>query len=71
MSAGPIMPPQPRTPAGRAGLAALLNRFDRALVALDFDGTLAPIVADPTTSRIAPGGLDVLRRLAGVVGRIA
>jgi trehalose-phosphatase len=65
------MPPQPRTPAGRAGLAALVNRFDRALVALDFDGTLAPIVADPTTSRIAPGGLDVLRRLAGVVGRIA
>lgn len=71
MSPEPAMSMEPRTPAGREGLAVLVDNIDRALVALDFDGTLSPIVADPTTSRIAPGGLDVLRRLAGVVGRVA
>jgi trehalose 6-phosphate phosphatase len=35
-----------------------------ALIALDFDGTLAPIVADPTTSRPADGALPALRALA-------
>lgn len=34
-----------------------------ALVAVDFDGTLAPIVPDPTDSRPAPGGVEALRRL--------
>jgi trehalose-phosphatase len=34
------------------------------LVALDFDGTLAPLRDDPSTSRIAPGGEAVLARLA-------
>ncbi|HEX5494952.1 MAG TPA: trehalose-phosphatase [Mycobacteriales bacterium] len=71
MDAEPVALPQPRTPAGRAGLAALVDRPDRSLVALDFDGTLSPIVADPTASRIAPGGLDALRALAGAVGRVA
>jgi trehalose 6-phosphate phosphatase len=41
----------------RAGLA-------HALIALDFDGTLAPIVPDPTTSRPVPGALASLRALA-------
>lgn len=63
--------PEPRTPGGRAGLAALTADPGRSLVALDFDGTLAPIVDDPTTSRLAPGGLEALRRLTGVVGRVA
>ena len=35
-----------------------------ALVALDFDGTLAPIVADPTQSRPVPGAISTLRGLA-------
>jgi trehalose 6-phosphate phosphatase len=38
--------------------------LDRALIALDFDGTLAPIVPDPTQSRPVSGALDALRRLA-------
>jgi trehalose 6-phosphate phosphatase len=63
--------PVPRTVAGRAGLGALLDAPGSALVALDFDGTLAPIVTDPASSRLAPGGLDALRRLAGVVGTLA
>ncbi|MEH6379516.1 trehalose-phosphatase, partial [Streptomyces sp. KLMMK] len=39
--------PVPVTPAGRDGLAALLAGPQRAVVALDFDGTLAGIVPDP------------------------
>ncbi|NED21375.1 trehalose-phosphatase, partial [Streptomyces sp. SID9913] len=34
--------PTPVTRAGREGLDALLARPDRALIGLDFDGTLAP-----------------------------
>ena len=39
--------PTPSSEAGRAGLAALLDRPGAALLGLDFDGTLAPIVPDP------------------------
>ena len=53
----------PRTAAGRAGLAALLARPAAALVALDFDGTLAPIVADPSRAYAHPDAVAVLRRL--------
>jgi trehalose 6-phosphate phosphatase len=35
-----------------------------ALIALDFDGTLAPIVPDPADSRPAPGALEALAALA-------
>lgn len=35
-----------------------------ALIAFDFDGTLAPIVPDPARSRPAPGAVDALRSLA-------
>lgn len=38
------------------------------LVALDLDGTLAPLRDDPMTSRVAPGGEAVLAQLAGVPG---
>ncbi|MGB8939572.1 MAG: trehalose-phosphatase, partial [Streptomyces sp.] len=46
--------PEPVTPAGREGLAALLARPGKAVIALDFDGTLAPIVADPEQARAHP-----------------
>jgi trehalose-phosphatase len=38
------------------------------LVALDFDGTLAPLQDDPSASRILPAGVEVLARLAGTPG---
>ena len=38
------------------------------LVALDFDGTLAPLVDDPDTSRALPAAVDALRSLAGAPG---
>jgi trehalose 6-phosphate phosphatase len=47
--------------AGRAGLAALLDRPGAALLGLDFDGTLAPIVPDPDAARAHP---DVPLRLS-------
>ncbi|OEV10195.1 trehalose phosphatase, partial [Streptomyces nanshensis] len=49
--------PTPRTRAGRDGLAAILAEPQRALVAFDFDGTLAPIVADPAEARAHPGAV--------------
>jgi trehalose 6-phosphate phosphatase len=63
--------PSPRSEAGRAGLAALIQAPDRALVALDYDGTLAPIVGDPGQARPHPGAVPALRRLAARVGTVA
>ncbi|WP_431043693.1 trehalose-phosphatase [Streptomyces sp. P1-3] len=56
--------PVPATPAGRDGLAALLARPERAVVAVDFDGTLADIVPDPEQARAHPGAVPALARLA-------
>jgi len=56
--------PEPRTAAGAAGLAALLKDPARAVVALDFDGTLAPIVPDPERAYAHPGAVDALARIA-------
>ncbi|MBP2365364.1 trehalose-phosphatase [Pseudonocardia parietis] len=41
-----------------------IARVDRLLVALDFDGVLAPLVDDPSTSRPLPESADAVRRLA-------
>lgn len=52
-------------------LGALVADPGGALVACDYDGTLAPIVADPAAAVPAPGALDALLALAGRVGRLA
>lgn len=62
--------PQPSTPAGRAGLAALLADPRSAVVALDFDGTLAPIVPDPDRARAHPAAVAALEALAPLVGAV-
>ncbi|GAA4414619.1 trehalose-phosphatase [Georgenia halophila] len=38
----------------------------RLLVGLDFDGVLAPIVVDPTTSRMLPASADAVARLSAL-----
>lgn len=62
--------PEARTAAGGAGLEALRRDPRGAVVALDFDGTLAPIAADPEAARAHPGVVSALRRLAPLVGRV-
>ena len=64
-------PPRAATPEGQAGLDALLSRPRQALIGTDFDGTLAPIVADPRAARALPGAVPALRRLAQAVGTLA
>ena len=51
----------------RIALAAFAAR-PRVLVAVDFDGTLAPFVTDPLQARAVPGGLEVLRDAAALGG---
>ncbi|MDH6118204.1 trehalose 6-phosphate phosphatase [Kitasatospora sp. GAS204A] len=62
---------EPTTPAGRAGLAAVLADPAGAVVALDFDGTLAPIVADPERAYAHPDAAAALARLAPLVNTVA
>jgi trehalose 6-phosphate phosphatase len=53
-----------------AALTALARDAARRplVVALDFDGTLAPLVDDPDTSRALPAAVEALRALAGAPG---
>ncbi|MCC8482630.1 trehalose-phosphatase [Streptomyces globisporus] len=71
MGSHPERLPNPTTPAGREGLDAVLARPDRAVVALDFDGTLADIVPDPEQARAHPGTVEALVALAPKVAAIA
>jgi trehalose 6-phosphate phosphatase len=63
--------PRPATAAGQAGLAALLAEPARALVTVDFDGTLSPIVERPDEARPVTGGLAALRAAARAFGQVA
>ena len=63
--------PRARTTEGQAGLAAMAADPAHALFATDYDGTLAPIVADPAAAVAAPGAAAALARLAGRVGTVA
>src|SRR5215510_12909990 len=63
--------PVARTAEGEAGLAALRLDPRAALIATDFDGTLAPIVSDPREARADPAAVAGLRGLAGVAGTLA
>ncbi|WP_416976341.1 trehalose-phosphatase [Streptomyces sp. T028] len=63
--------PAPTTTAGREALAAILARPSTTLVALDFDGTLAPIVENPEDARAHPDALPALTALAPRVAAVA
>jgi trehalose 6-phosphate phosphatase len=66
-----LRPATPITPEGQAGLDALVAAPRRALIATDFDGTLAPIVPDPQMARPAPGAVAALSALAETAGTVA
>ncbi|MDQ1748471.1 MAG: trehalose 6-phosphate phosphatase [Frankiaceae bacterium] len=65
------MLPDPKTAAGRLGLAAVLADPARAVIAIDYDGTLAPIVDRPEDARPQAGATEALAALAAAVGRCA
>jgi trehalose 6-phosphate phosphatase len=53
-------------------LVTRLSRVpDRTALFTDFDGTLAPIVADPAAARPFPGAVEALTRLTGRYRRVA
>ncbi|MFC7326448.1 trehalose-phosphatase [Marinactinospora rubrisoli] len=59
--------PRPRTAEGAAALDRLLADPSGAVLAFDFDGTLAPIVPDPRDARAHPDVPAVLSRLSPLV----
>ena len=59
------------SPEGERRYAALVRAAASAVVALDFDGTLSPIVDDPEKAHIHPEASDVLVELAGEVAAVA
>ena len=71
MTSVPVPLPRAATAEGQAGLDAILADPARALIATDFDGTLAPIVADPADAAAAPGAAAALTRLAKSAGTVA
>ncbi len=62
--------PDPTTEPGRIGLAALIAQPARSVVAVDFDGTLAPIVDNPADARAHPDAVAALERLAAVLSGV-
>lgn len=56
---------------GEQRYAAFVRAAAEAVVGLDFDGTLAPIVDDPSAAHIHPDAGDVLVELASQVAAIA
>lgn len=60
-----------RSPEAEERYAALVAAASRAVVGLDFDGTLSPIVDDPTEAHIHPDAGAVLADLADVVAAVA
>lgn len=62
--------PEPSTARGTSALQALLSQPGRALIALDYDGTLAPVVDRPEDAVPEPGALDAVTRLSARVGQL-
>lgn len=61
----------PDSDAGRDGVAAILADPDRALLAFDYDGTLAPIVDEPLQAHPHPEVISALTELSRRVGQVA
>jgi trehalose 6-phosphate phosphatase len=62
---------RPVSEAGIHAMQAITARPGDTLVALDFDGTLAPIVDDPESAYADPAAVAALGRLGALVGAVA
>jgi trehalose 6-phosphate phosphatase len=60
-----------RSPEAEDRYAALVGVAAKAVVGLDFDGTLSPIVDDPAAAHIHPDAGEVLAGLADAVAAVA
>jgi trehalose 6-phosphate phosphatase len=63
--------PEVATAAGRDGLQAIVSDPRRALIGVDYDGTLAPIVPEPARAAPAAGAAEALIALATRVAKVA
>ena len=61
----------PTTQAGEDALLAIVREPRQTLVALDFDGTLAPIVDDPERAFADPDAVAALADVGSLVGTVA
>jgi trehalose 6-phosphate phosphatase len=61
---------RPRTAVGKAAMTAIIEHPTNTLLALDFDGTLAPIVDDPELAYADPDAVAALARVGGLLGWI-
>jgi trehalose 6-phosphate phosphatase len=61
----------PTTQAGEDALLAIVREPRQTLVALDFDGTLAPIVDDPERAVADPDAVAALADVGSLVGMVA
>ena len=59
------------TSAGQDVVDAIAAEPQTTLLAMDFDGTLAPIVSDPTQSRILPASRDAIGHIGAALGGCA
>jgi trehalose 6-phosphate phosphatase len=63
--------PEPLSAEGSHALQAIIASPSETLSAMDFDGTLAPIVDDPERAYADPDALAALGRLGELVGAVA
>ncbi|MFP5283778.1 MAG: trehalose-phosphatase [Actinomycetes bacterium] len=66
-----MSPTGPVSDAGVDTMAAVMERPENTMIAMDFDGTLAPIIDDPEQAYADPAAVEALSRLGPHVGVIA
>lgn len=62
---------EPTSAVGQAGLHAVIDAPQNTMVAVDFDGTLAPIVDNPEEAYGDERAVAALARLGGLIGMVA
>lgn len=64
MSATPV------SDAGIEAMRAVMERPEQVMLAVDFDGTLAPIIDDPEHANAEPAAVSALSRLGSLLGSV-